>query len=875
MGNLENNVSEETVNSWLNNATNVREESIKSQKKASDDMIRRYAKNNPVSEYQVGETILVRNPEIQKRRPKRLLAKAKAFEGLVIERKKDHYKIRYEADDGEYHTSWFSVSDLTSLSKEAENERQSRGCFLNLSKKSVDASRSDEPDRSLLYQRLEDIGLAPVNIAKDGNCFFRAVSHQLYGTSKYHAEVRRQAIDQMTNERDIFENSALYNGNHDDYLAYMSRYGSWADSPLIQATANAFEIDIHIIPSQVDHATLHVIPRNEHSTQSLFLGYVTDNHYISTAPLSQPRSLHYGGRTSSGQTLTNTCPLDGPLTWLINMMLRYKDMNSFVLNTDDQLLSILGDAYNCFKNGDDADAKLTWYSFVKRKSFYNESEISFFGSDAELVFEKLQNSDLGKTKILTEISKCTNNNCNKNDWPLRKRGLVHRPKKSDDFKENIDWLFNGEKQSVPCDTKTGAQVIRCGGLRHERPVIIVQSPFFIVPGDFVKNSTKPIPQCLHIPDKLNPNGSKLQFDLKYINIKATSAGSHFFSIMKFNEKYWYTYDGLDSFYNMKPLVNLPEEYNGKITFLVFVCATLFTRISPQKSSVPSGNKKSPYILSQDPNNDHDKHNHVPKKELNDLTGGINKNKGTDTKYQPTKEDTKKVINEEPKEATKGSPQTNRSAEMRSAQPQQPDTKQKTKAGTVRNTTVKKEQGTDTIGQPQRDDQTTDSSRNKESKRKHKKTAAKIEGGKKQKKVDESSKSIDESFRSLKSTSWVELVQIEQLWKFREFDRRFKKNPRNPPNYLTKLTKEIKKEGLKYPLTLAVSKETSRAYVYEGNHRLRALMDLGFKWAPVRVSSFFLRDHDDKELNVTPFMLKEWPYDPIPSHFGLITKPLPS
>ena len=85
---------------------------------------------------------------------------------------------------------------------------------------------------------------------------------------------------------------------------------------------------------------------------------------------------------------------------------------------------------------------------------------------------------------------------------------------------------------------------------------------------------------------------------------------------------------------------------------------------------------------------------------------------------------------------------------------------------------------------------------------------------------------------LKQTSYVQLVNIEQLAPYREFDRNKQGDPGKRKNYLKRLTDTLLSEGLYYPVTLAVSKKTGKAYVYEGNHRHAALINTGTKWVPV-------------------------------------------
>ena len=50
---------------------------------------------------------------------------------------------------------------------------------------------------SVLTIRLARLGLKPVNIVGDGNCFFRSVSHQIYHTETHHAQIRALAIQHL------------------------------------------------------------------------------------------------------------------------------------------------------------------------------------------------------------------------------------------------------------------------------------------------------------------------------------------------------------------------------------------------------------------------------------------------------------------------------------------------------------------------------------------------------------------------------------------------------------------------------------------------------------------------------------------------------
>ena len=50
----------------------------------------------------------------------------------------------------------------------------------------------------LLNLRLLQLGLRPVDVGGDGDCFFRAVSHQLYGDPNHHLLIRTMKEQYLT-----------------------------------------------------------------------------------------------------------------------------------------------------------------------------------------------------------------------------------------------------------------------------------------------------------------------------------------------------------------------------------------------------------------------------------------------------------------------------------------------------------------------------------------------------------------------------------------------------------------------------------------------------------------------------------------------------
>ena len=93
----------------------------------------------------------------------------------------------------------------------------------------------------LMQSRLGELGLQSIDVGGAGDCFFRYVSHQLYGNSNHHVRIGTAGVQFMRDNPDIesnTENSWLR------YLNNMCIQGTWADALIIQAVADALKVTI-------------------------------------------------------------------------------------------------------------------------------------------------------------------------------------------------------------------------------------------------------------------------------------------------------------------------------------------------------------------------------------------------------------------------------------------------------------------------------------------------------------------------------------------------------------------------------------------------------------------------------------------------------
>ena len=114
---------------------------------------------------------------------------------------------------------------------------------------------------------------------------------------------------------------------------------------------------------------------------------------------------------------------------------------------------------------------------------------------------------------------------------------------------------------------------------------------------------------------------------------------------------------------------------------------------------------------------------------------------------------------------------------------------------------------------------------------------------------------------------MQLVRLPVLQKFIEFDRTKDKKYANDEGYLERLEEDIKENGLKQPLVLAVSKKTQRAYLTEGNHRIVCLEKLGVHWVPLQIGYWFMNDDDSLVYPFIPKLVCKFPKNITPRMCG--------
>ena len=142
---------------------------------------------------------------------------------------------------------------------------------------------------SRLTIRLAAVGLKPVDVGGQGDCFFKSVSHQIHGEAAMHFNIRMAGIRYLRDHPERFIHS-LANETWVSYINRMSTRGPWCDNLIIQAVANALNCVIHIVSSEICSQSHSIIisPLSEDRRNNyITIGYLSGLHYVSTEPLAE------------------------------------------------------------------------------------------------------------------------------------------------------------------------------------------------------------------------------------------------------------------------------------------------------------------------------------------------------------------------------------------------------------------------------------------------------------------------------------------------------------------------------------------------------------------------------------------------------------
>ncbi|CAN0881182.1 OVARIAN TUMOR DOMAIN-containing deubiquitinating enzyme 10 [Linum grandiflorum] len=134
-------------------------------------------------------------------------------------------------------------------------------------------------DHERLLNRLHAFGFVEVKVPGDGNCQFRALSDQLYGTSDRHKTVRREIVKQLKANPEMYEGYVPM--TYGEYLKNMSRSGEWGDHVTLQAASDSYGVRILVMTSFKDTYYIEILPQKQKPKGVIFLSFWAEVHYNS------------------------------------------------------------------------------------------------------------------------------------------------------------------------------------------------------------------------------------------------------------------------------------------------------------------------------------------------------------------------------------------------------------------------------------------------------------------------------------------------------------------------------------------------------------------------------------------------------------------
>ncbi len=137
-------------------------------------------------------------------------------------------------------------------------------------------------------------GLIVVEIEGDGNCMFRAISHQLFLNEDQHEELRRKCVDHLIENKARF--SMFCFDDFDQHIEHMSQVGVWGDELELRALEEIIDRPIRIFSSDAPDQGTPLSNNFEelellNGVVPITLSYHGSNHYNSVNDSNNPLPL--------------------------------------------------------------------------------------------------------------------------------------------------------------------------------------------------------------------------------------------------------------------------------------------------------------------------------------------------------------------------------------------------------------------------------------------------------------------------------------------------------------------------------------------------------------------------------------------------------
>ncbi len=145
--------------------------------------------------------------------------------------------------------------------------------------------RNKSLDNELLSQ-----GLRSINVIGDGNCFFRAISLNLYNNEDEHQRIRKSVVQYLKNATNVVPGITVDLSDKVvlQHLKEMEMDGSWAGDDFILPTAAFLQRVIHIYIYNTNNNSDPLIysPPAVSNAKPIRLAFYLPGHYKAVSPLA-------------------------------------------------------------------------------------------------------------------------------------------------------------------------------------------------------------------------------------------------------------------------------------------------------------------------------------------------------------------------------------------------------------------------------------------------------------------------------------------------------------------------------------------------------------------------------------------------------------
>ncbi|KAM3131699.1 hypothetical protein pb186bvf_016230 [Paramecium bursaria] len=223
-------------------------------------------------------------------------------EGIVIQIEKDKvlihhsgykkiYDCYYHSKDIQplgYYTNNWGIGKYLKLNPQSITRLQHKYNHYFQIQSLITIRRKYKEMEITLHNVLSELGMFVKDVEGDGNCMFRAISDQLYGTQIYHKELRRYAMNYILQEKDYFQDYII-NGDVEQYVEYKLKDGVWGDNIELQAFRELYDIPIEIYVCSKEPLKTG-LENNPHNKEPIRLSYHGSAHYNSIKFKDKPNT---------------------------------------------------------------------------------------------------------------------------------------------------------------------------------------------------------------------------------------------------------------------------------------------------------------------------------------------------------------------------------------------------------------------------------------------------------------------------------------------------------------------------------------------------------------------------------------------------------